>query len=139
MSKNTQDLNLIKEIIEMECGDKVKLNFAEKPGWLLMKTAERNKGIGAIRLNKNSFITLYLDTKENYMLDTKLKELATFEQKVMDVQSKLTGNFVQNKIKLYNEDTIDFVIEVINKTFEESGVHTEKRIRQSRASKVNVA
>jgi hypothetical protein len=135
---SNQDLNLIKEIIEMECGEKVKLNFAEKPGWLLMKTAERNKGVGAIRLNKNSFITLYLDTKEGYMLDEKLKEFTTFETKVIDVQSKVTGNFVQNKIKLYNEDTIDFVTQVINKVFEDEGVHTGKRIRQSKSS-ANVA
>jgi hypothetical protein len=130
-----QGLSIIKEIIEMECGDKVKLYYAEKPGWLLIKTAERNKGIGAIRLNKNSFITLYIDTKEGYLLENELKNLESFESKVIDVQSKPTGNFVQNKIKLYNEDTIDFVIEVINKVFNEDMVHIGKRIRsQSSAS-----
>lgn len=124
-----QELSIIKEIIEMECGDKVKLYYAEKPGWLLIKTAERNKGIGAIRLNKNSFITLYIDTKEGYLLENEIKNIQSFKSKVIDIQSKPTGNFVQNKIKLYNEDTIDFVIEVINKVFDEDMAHTGKRIR----------
>lgn len=130
-----QELSIIKEIIEIECWDKVKLYYAEKPGWLLIKTAERNKGIGAIRLNKNSFITLYIDTKEGYLLENEIKNVESFESKVIDIQSKPTGNFVQNKIKLYNEDSIDFVIEVINKVFNEDMVHTGKRIRsQSSAS-----
>lgn len=132
-----KELSIIKEIIEIECGDKVKLYYAEKPGWLLIKTAERNKGIGAIRLNKNSFITLYIDTKEGYLLENEIKNIQSFESKVIDIQSKPTGNFVQNKIKLYNEDAIDFVIEVINKVFEEDMVHTGKRIRSQ--SSVSVA
>lgn len=122
-----QELSIIKEIIEMECGDKVKLYYAEKPGWLLIKTTERNKGIGAVRLNKNSFITLYIDTKEGYLLENEIKNIQSFESKVIDIQSKPTGNFVQNKIKLYNEDTIDFVIEVINKVFDEDMVHTGEK------------
>lgn len=132
------ELNIIKDIIEMECGDKVKLNFAEKEGWLLIKTAEKNKGIGAIRLNKKSFITLYLDTKEGYLLDGKIQNLKTYENKVIDINSKITGNFVQNKIKLFNENAIDFVIDVINMSFEENGIQTGKRIRQM-ASEASVA
>lgn len=131
-----QELSIIKEIIEMECGDKVKLYYAEKPGWLLIKTTERNKGIGAVRLNKNSFITLYIDTKEGYLLENEIKNIQSFESKVIDIQSKPTGNFVQNKIKLYNEDTIDFVIEVINKVFDEDMVHTGKRIRSQSSTSV---
>lgn len=131
-----QELSIIKEIIEIECRDKVKLYYAEKPGWLLIKTAERNKGIGAIRLNKNSFITLYIDTKEGYLLENEIKNVESFESKVIDIQSKPTGNFVQNKIKLYNEDTIDFVIEVINKVFNEDMVHTGKRIRSQSSTSV---
>lgn len=131
-----QELSIIKEIIEMECGDKVKLYYAENPGWLLIKTTERNKGIGAVRLNKNSFITLYIDTKEGYLLENEIKNIQSFESKVIDIQSKPTGNFVQNKIKLYNEDTIDFVIEVINKVFDEDMVHTGKRIRSQSSTSV---
>lgn len=136
MTTNNQDLAIVKEIIEAICGDKVVLQYAAKPGWLLMKTAERLKGVGAIRLNKNSFITLYIDTKEGYLLADQLKTLDRFEAKVMDIQSKLTGNFVQNKIKLYNEDTIDFVTEVINKVFEDNGVYTGKRIRSANNTSV---
>lgn len=133
-----EELNLIKEIIESECGDKIKLIFAEKPGWLLMKTAERNKGIGAIRLNKKSFLTLYIDTKEEYLLADKIHELDSFKGRDIDVVSKKTGNFVQNKIKLLNENAIDFVIDVINKCFDENAVQIGKRIR-SQTTAVSVA
>jgi hypothetical protein len=126
------DLSIIKEIIEMTCEEKVKLIFAEKPGWLLMKTADKNKGIGAIRLNKNSFITLYVDTNEGYLLEDKITELETFKGKIIDINSKVTGNFVQNKIKLYSEDAIEFAIELINKVFNEGAVFTGKRIRVSK-------
>lgn len=124
------ELGILKEIIEMECGDKVKVVYAEKDGWLLLKTAEKQKGIGAIRMNKNSFITLYIDTKEDRPLEDMLKTLPSFESKVANIQSKNSGNFIQNKIKLYNEDLLDFVIEVINKVFEDDMVYTGKRIRQ---------
>lgn len=130
--KNIKDeLNIIKEIIEIECGDKVRLLFAEKEGWLLIKTADKNKGIGAIRLNKKSFLTIYLDTKQGYLLSDKIYKLPSLKEKIIDINSKTTGNFVQNKIKLFNEDAIDFVIDVINMIFDEDGVKTGKRIRQS--------
>jgi hypothetical protein len=130
VNNNKAELGILKEIIEMECGDKVRVQFAEKPGWLLLKTAERQKGIGAIRMNKNSFITLYIDTKQDVMLEESLKTLPSYENKVASIQSKISGNFVQNKIKLYNENLIDFVIEVLNKVFDEDMVYTGKRIRQ---------
>lgn len=136
MSNQVTDLTIIKEIIEETCGELVKLNYAEKPGWLLMKTAEKNKGVGAIRLNKNSFITLYVDTKEDYILENKMSELETFKGTIIDIQSKPTGNFVQNKIKLFSEDAIEFVVEVIVKVFNEQGVYTGKRIRQTKDSSV---
>lgn len=136
MSNQVTDLTIIKEIIEETCGELVKLNYAEKPGWLLMKTAEKNKGVGAIRLNKNSFITLYVDTKEDYILEDKMSELETFKGTIIDIQSKPTGNFVQNKIKLFSEDAIEFVVEVIVKVFNEEGVYTGKRIRQTKDSSV---
>lgn len=136
MSNQVTDLTIIKEIIEETCGELVKLNYAEKPGWLLMKTAEKNKGVGAIRLNKNSFITLYVDTKEDYILEDKMSELETFKGTIIDIQSKPTGNFVQNKIKLFSEDAIEFVVEVIVKVFNEQGVYTGKRIRQTKDSSV---
>lgn len=132
MSK--QDLNTIKEIIENECGKNVRLQYAAKPGWLLIKTAEKNKGVGAIRLNKNSFITLYIDTKEGYLLEDKIKSLDEYDN-VIDIQSKTTGNFVQNKIKLFNENVIDFAVKVINKVFEDNGVQTGRRVRSGKKSK----
>lgn len=131
MSDKKAELSILKEIIEMECGEKVKVAFAEKPGWLLLKTAEHKRGFGAIRMNKNSFITLYIDTKIGFNLDEKLKDLASFENKVANIQSKENENFVQNKIKLFNEDLLDFVIEVLNKVFDEDMVQTGKRIRQT--------
>ncbi|HLO11529.1 MAG TPA: hypothetical protein VK190_04670 [Pseudoneobacillus sp.] len=134
MSDLKSELSILKEIIEMECGDKVRVVYAEKPGWLLLKTVDKQKGIGAIRLNKNSFITLYLDTKEGIKLEDHLKTLPTYEAKVANIQSKQTGNFVQNKIKLFNEDLLDFVTEVINKVFNEDMIQTGKRIRTNSQS-----
>jgi hypothetical protein len=131
VNEKKAELAILKEIIEMECGNRVKISYADKEGWLLLKTADRLKGIGAIRMNKNSFITLYIDTKEGVKLEEELKSLPTYESKVAQIQSKPSGNFTQNKIKIHNEDLLDFVTEVINKVFEDNLVHTEKRIRQS--------
>lgn len=136
MTNLKQDLNIIKELIEMECGDKVKAVIAEKPGWLLLKTADRMKTIGCIRLNKNSFITLYIDTKEDFLLQQILNNLNSFQN--VDIKSRPTGNFVQNKFKLVSENQIDLVIEAINYVFDNDIVKTGKRVRHT-ASECGVA
>jgi hypothetical protein len=132
-----QELNLIKEIVEVECEDKVKVIVAEKPGWLLLKTTERMKTVGCIRLNKNSFITLYIDTKEGFLLEDELRKLPNFKN--VDIKSRPTGNFVQNKFKFFSEDQIDLVIEAVNYVFEKDIVKTGKRVRNVVAESKSIA
>lgn len=127
MTNNKHDLNMIKDIIELENGIYVKAVIAEKPGWLLLKTIEKMKTVGCIRLNKNSFITLYLDTKEGILLSEELLKLESFKD--VDIKSRPTGNFVQNKIKLVTENQIDLVVEAINHVFSNEIVKIEKRVR----------
>lgn len=135
-----ETLNLIKEIVEVECSSYIKVIVAEKPGWLLLKTTERMKTVGCIRVNKNSFITLYLDTKEGVLLEDELMKLESFNKnKSVDIKSRQTGNFVQNKIKLFTEDQIDLVIDAINQVFEEDTVKTGKRIRVSATNSKSIA
>ena len=131
MSQKTE-MNIIKDIINLECGDNVKAIIAEKPGWLLLKTSDKMKTIGCIRLNKNSFVTLYIDTKENIMLENELpKSLDSFKDSSIDIKSRQTGNFVQNKIKLFSENQIDLVVQALKLVFDEKVVKTGKRIRNS--------
>jgi hypothetical protein len=137
MSLQKTELNLIKEIVETECNENVKVVVAEKPGWLLLKTVERMKTIGCIRLNKNSFITLYIDTKEGILLEDELKKLTSFKN--VDIKSRPTGNFVQNKFKLFTEDQIDLVIEAVNYVFEKDIVKTGKRVRNVSAESRSIA
>lgn len=127
MTQSKQDLNLIKDIIELENGKNVKAVIAEKPGWLLLKTIEKMKTVGCIRLNKNSFITLYLDTKEGMLLSEEFLKLESFKD--VDIKSRPTGNFVQNKIKLVTENQIDLVVEAINYVFNNNIVKIGKRVR----------
>jgi hypothetical protein len=129
-----QDLNLIKELVELEIGNKVKANIAEKPGWLLLKTLDKMKTFGCVRLNKNSFVTLYIDTKEDILLSKELLKLKSFNN--VDIKSRQTGNFVQNKIKLVNESQVDLIMEALNYVFNQDIVKTEKRIRHISAESI---
>lgn len=124
-----QELLTIKELIELDSGHNVKAVIAEKPGWLLLKTIERMKTIGCIRLNKNSFITLYIDTKEGILLEEELKKIPEFKN--VDIKSRPTGNFVQNKIKLFSENQFDLAIKAINHVFDKDIVKVGKRIRNT--------
>lgn len=129
MTKNQKaELEIIKEIVEMECGEKVKVTYAEKPGWLLLKTIQRLKTVGCIRLNKNSFITLYLDTRDGIQLEKELPETIQKFKKV-DIKSRQTGNFTQNKFKFMTDTDIDLLTEAINFVFNKDIVMVNKRIR----------
>jgi hypothetical protein len=122
-----KELMIIKDIVEMETSEYVKVTVAEKPNWLLIKTVERLKTIGCIRLNKNSFITLYIDTKEGVLLEKELLKIEGFTG--VDIKSRPTGNFTQNKIKLFSETQIDLVTKAINYVFEKDIVKLGKRVR----------
>lgn len=135
--EQTKKLELIRTTINEDCKDYVSAYYAGKNDWLLIKTADRNKGIGAIRVNKNSFITFYLDTKKDYDLSAVLEEINFTHQNVMfDLSSKESGNFIKNKIKLYDEQDLNFVIAILKKVFKDGGAQTERRIRYQENSVV---
>jgi hypothetical protein len=115
----------VKEIVEREC-EGLRVTYAAKTGWLLLKTKDKNKGIGAIRINKKSFITLYVDTKKNYFLKdcTKITDPNT-----IDIQSRLSGNFVQNKIRVIDENFIYLITEILNDLIENDKLQLDTRIR----------
>lgn len=123
------DLQVVKEIVELESASHVRLTVAEKPNWLLIKTNERLKTVGCIRLNKNSFITLYLDTKEGVLLEELLPSIGGFTG--VDIKSRPTGNFTQNKIKLFSESQVDLISKAINYIFDNDMVKLGKRIRHA--------
>lgn len=125
-----EEINIVKTFIEEECGDNnVKVVYAEKNEWLLLKTADRNKTFGAVRFNKNSFASLYLDTKANYNMFEILRGNNEYKDMQADIQSRLLGNFIQNKIKFYNEDQIMYLIRLINKVMNEDSIHIDKKVR----------
>lgn len=124
-----EEINIVKTFIEEECTNNVKVVYAEKNEWLLLKTADRNKTFGAVRFNKNSFASLYLDTKENYNMFEILRNNEEYKNMQADIQSRTLGNFVQNKIKFYNEDQIIFLLKLINKVMEEDAIHITKKVR----------
>lgn len=126
------ELQVIKEIVELESNEYIKVVVAEKPNWLLIKTGERLKTVGCIRLNKNSFITLYLDTKEGLLLEDILPKLGGFAG--VDIKSRPTGNFTQNKIKLYSENQVDLISKIINYSFKNDIVKLGKRVRHRAAA-----
>ena len=130
------EINMVKQLIEDKCTNNVKVVYSEKNEWLLLKTADRNKTFGAVRFNRNSFATLYLDTKEDYNMYELLRENEEYKDMQADVQSRVLGNFIQNKIKLFNERQVDYLLKLINMVMEDNSIHITKKIR-SRKKKNN--
>lgn len=125
-----KEINLVKTLIEEGTKDKnVKVVYAEKQEWLLLKTMDRSKTFGAIRFNKNSFVTMYLDTKEGYKMSDMLENTEEFKNRLADVQSREIGNFVQNKIKIYTEDASHLINQLIIQVMEDDSIHITKKIR----------
>lgn len=128
-----RELNELRELIERRSADKnVKVVYAEKQEWLLLKTADRGKTFGAIRFNKNSYVTLYLDTKEFYNMSVLIHLDSMYQGMQADIQSSLKGNFIQNKFKFYNEEQKDYIPTLINKVVSEDGIHVTKKVRQKK-------
>lgn len=130
-----KEINLVKTLIEEGTKDKnVKVVYAEKQEWLLLKTMDRSKTFGAIRFNKNSFVTIYLDTKEGYKMSDMLENTEEFQNRLADVQSREIGNFVQNKIKVYTEDASYLINKLILQVMEDDSIHITKKIRNGKTT-----
>jgi hypothetical protein len=132
-----EEINIVKQFIEEECKNNVKVVYSEKNEWLLLKTADRNKTFGAVRFNKNSFASLYLDTKDNYNMLDLLRKDEEYKNMQADIQSRVLGNFIQNKIKFYNEDQIIYLLKLINKVMEDDSIHITKKVRSKKNNTPN--
>lgn len=127
-----KEINEVKNLIEEKCVNNVKVVYSEKNEWLLLKTLDRNKTFGAVRFNKNSFATLYLDTKDYYNMFEITKNEDTYKNMQAEVQSRELGNFIQNKFKFYNEGQIDYLLGLINRVMIEDAIHITKKIRNKK-------
>lgn len=124
MSKNI--LLSTKEKLENVFSESINVLIADKPDWLILKTKTDNKTFGCIRFNKNSFMTLYIDTKPTVKLAT-LKEAKGFEH--IGITSRQTGNFIQNKFNIPSETDMKLVVIILKLVIENRYIKTGEKIR----------
>lgn len=120
------ELYLMKNIIEKSIGDIVIVVTAEKPDWLILKDKKLEKTFGCIRLNKRSFATLYIDSKDKYNLSEKFN-IPQFKD--VDIKSRLTGNFYQNKFNFHRSKDIKLIIAAIYLSLTNNYAKVEDKIR----------
>lgn len=116
----------VKLLLSEKFQEDITVNIADKPGWLILKQKRNGKTFGCIRLNKRSFITLYIDTKESINLSV-LNQTEVFKN--IDIQSRTTGNFTQNKFKFKKESEMPLVISIIRLVLESGYIKTGEKIR----------
>lgn len=124
MTKET--IYTIKEQLDKEFSDSIITVVAEKTGWLLLKDRITAKTFGCIRSNKLSFITLYIDTKEDVVLEN-LSQSPYFSS--IDIKTRNTGNFNQNKFKFKTEDQMLLVSAILKLVTESKYIKTDNKIR----------
>lgn len=129
MNDKKKQINFIKGLLEEHFKEDVKVVYSEKNEWLILKTRQTNKTFGAVRFNKNTFASLYLDTKLNYNMKEKISEDKKYNNSIIDIQSRILGNFIQNKIKFFNIDQTNIFLNIINKLLQEDGMFTSKKVR----------
>lgn len=121
-------VNDIKEALDIACIFNVRVVYAGKPEWLLLKTASRGKTFGCIRANKLSFASLYLDLKESYDLLEKTKDNPKFSDLPNIAKRKSKINFAQYVIRLNTEKDFMTAISLIEKVINDNAVKIENKL-----------
>lgn len=125
-------VNDIKEAIDIACIFNVRVVYAGKPEWLLLKTASRGRTFGCIRANKLSFASLYLDLKESYDLLEKTKDDPRFSTLSRITTKKAKMNYFEYKIKLNTEKDFMTAVSLIEKVINDNAVKVENKLRGSK-------